>query len=41
MKKTILIIDDDKSKSPDFRQPGCPDEKVKAIEAALSYFQMI
>ena len=30
-----------KAKSPDSRQPGCPDDKVKAIEAALKYFQMI
>ena len=30
-----------KPKSPDSRQPGCPDEKVKAIEAALKHFQMI
>ena len=30
-----------KPKSLDSKQPGCPDEKVKAIEAALSYFQMI
>ena len=30
-----------KPKSPDSRQPGCPEEKVKAIEAALKHFQMI
>ena len=30
-----------KSKSPDSRQPGCPEIKVKAIEAALRHFQMI
>lgn len=30
-----------KPKSPDSRQPGCPDEKVKAIEEALKYYQMI
>ena len=30
-----------KAKSPDSRQLGCPDDKVKAIEAALKYFQMI
>jgi hypothetical protein len=30
-----------KPKSLDSRQPGCPEEKVKAIEAALKYFQMI
>ena len=30
-----------KPKSPDRRQPGCPEEKVKAIEEALRYFQMI
>ena len=30
-----------KPKSPDSRQPGCPEEKVKAIDAALKHFQMI
>ncbi len=30
-----------KPKSPDSRQPGCPEEKVKAIETALKFFQMI
>ena len=30
-----------KPKSLDSRQPGCPEEKVKAIEAALKHFQMI
>ncbi len=30
-----------KAKSSDSRQPGCPDEKVKVIEAALRFFQMI
>ena len=30
-----------KAKCPDSRQPGCPEEKVKAIEAALRFFQMI
>ena len=30
-----------RSKSPDSKQPGCPKEKVKAIEAALKHFQMI
>ena len=30
-----------KPKSPDSRQPGCTEEKVKAIEAALKHFQMI
>ena len=30
-----------KPKSPDSRQTGCPEEKVKAIEAALKHFQMI
>ncbi len=29
------------SKSEDSRQPGCPEEKVKAIEAAMRHFQMI
>ena len=27
-------------KSPDSKQPGCPEEKVKAIEA-MGHFQMI
>ena len=30
-----------KPKSPDSRQPGCPEKKVRAIEAALEHFQMI
>ena len=30
-----------KPKSSDSKQPGCPEEKVKAIEAALKHFQMI
>lgn len=30
-----------KPKSPDSRQPGCPENKVEAIEEALRYFQMI
>jgi len=30
-----------KPKSPDSRQPGCPEEKVKAIEVALRFYQMI
>jgi 23S rRNA (uracil1939-C5)-methyltransferase len=30
-----------KPKSLDSRQPGCPEEKVKAIEDALKHFQMI
>ena len=30
-----------KAKSPDSKQPGCPEEKIKAIEVALRYFQMI
>lgn len=30
-----------KPKSEDSRQPGCPEEKVKAIEDALRHFQMI
>ena len=29
------------TKSEDSRQPGCPEEKWKAIEEALKYFQMI
>ena len=27
-----------KPKSADSRQPGCPEEKVEAIEAALKHF---
>ena len=30
-----------KPKSPDSRQPGCPEEKVKAIIEAFKAFQMI
>ena len=30
-----------KPKSEESRQPGCPEEKVKAIEEALLFFQMI
>lgn len=30
-----------KSKSENSRQPGCPEEKVKAIEDAMRHFQMI
>jgi len=30
-----------KPKSENGRQPGCPEEKVKAIEEALKHFQMI
>ena len=30
-----------KMKSPDSRQPGCTEDKVKAIETALKYFHMI
>ena len=30
-----------KPKSVDSRQPGCPEEKVKAIEDAMRHFQMI
>lgn len=30
-----------KPKSEDSRQPGCPEEKMKAIEDALRHFQMI
>ena len=30
-----------KPKSPDSKQPGCPEEKVKAIEDALKHFHMI
>ena len=29
------------AKSPDTRQPGCPEEKKRAIEEAMRYFQMI
>ena len=30
-----------KPKSPESRQPGCPEKKVRAIEEALRHFQMI
>lgn len=30
-----------KPKSPDSKQPQCPEEKVKAIEDAMRHFQMI
>jgi 23S rRNA (uracil1939-C5)-methyltransferase len=30
-----------KPKSPDSRQRGCPEDKTKAIEAALRFYQMI
>lgn len=30
-----------KPKYENSRQPGCPEEKVKAIEEALKFFQMI
>ena len=30
-----------KAKSTDSKQPGCPDEKTRAIEEALRYYQMI
>lgn len=30
-----------KAKSENSRQPGCPEEKVKAIEDAMKHFQMI
>lgn len=30
-----------KAKSVDSKQPGCPEEKVKAIEDAMRNFQMI
>ncbi len=30
-----------KPKSEDSKQPGCPEEKLKAIEDAMRHFQMI
>ena len=30
-----------KPKSPDPRQPGCPEDKIKAIEEALKAYKMI
>ena len=30
-----------KPKLPESKQPGCPEEKVKAIEDAMRHFQMI
>ena len=44
VKRKHSIIERDnfnKPKSKDTRQPGCPEEKGKAIEAALIHFQMI
>ena len=44
MKQKYGIIEREnynKPKSSDSKQPGCPEEKVKAIEDAMRYFQMI
>lgn len=44
VKRTHGIIEREnynRPKFPDSKQPGCPEEKVKAIEAALKHFQMI
>ena len=30
-----------KPKTPDSKQPGCPEDKIKAIEDAMRNFQMI
>ena len=30
-----------KAKSANSKQPGCPEEKIKAIEDAMRYFRMI
>lgn len=30
-----------KPKLPERKQPGCPEEKVKALEDAMRHFQMI
>lgn len=30
-----------KAKTENSKQPGCPEEKVKAIEEAMKHFQMI
>ncbi len=30
-----------KAKSEDNKQPGCPEDKVKAIEAAMRHYRMI
>ena len=32
---------ENKAKSSDRKQPGCPEEKVKVIEDAMRHFQMI
>ena len=37
----IERVNYNKPKSPDSKQPGCPEEKVKAIEDAMRNFQMI
>ena len=37
----VEIENYNKAKSANSKQPGCPEEKVKAIEDALKYFQMI
>lgn len=44
LKEMVRLIEREnynKPKSPDSRQPGCPEEKVKAIEDAMRHFQMI
>ena len=44
MKRKHGIIEQQNYNSPEseyFRQPGCPEEKEKAIEEALRYFRMI
>ena len=37
----IERVNCNKPKSANSRQPGCPEEKVRAIETALKYSQMI
>ncbi len=37
----IERVNYNKPKSPDSKQPGCPEDKTRAIEAALKHFQMI
>ena len=36
-----IVSVEDWEKSPDSKQPGCPEEKIKAIEEAMRHFQMI
>ena len=37
----IFVENYNKPKSEDSKQPGCPEEKVKAMEDAMRHFKMI